>query len=67
MMKEGLHIGEVHGHLELLKIDGGKPHIFDIAKSKPVWVETVMEESRLRKFRPISELELVGKYLGKIK
>jgi len=58
-MSDGLKIGKVHGHVTFIRIIDGKPHLRDTSKGKLVWTETIMEESRIKKFKPISELEMI--------
>lgn len=59
MTSDGLKIGKVHGHTQFIRVIDGKPHIKDTSKGKLVWTETIMEESRIKKFKPISELEMI--------
>lgn len=54
-----LMIGKVHGHMEIIKLIEGRPHIADKEKKKFVWTPTVMENKRLNRFRPITVIELV--------
>ena len=56
--KDGLYQGKIHGSFQVIKIIDGKPHTIDREKGKYKWFPTVMEESRLKKFRPISEEEV---------
>jgi hypothetical protein len=57
---ENLYQGKIHGYLEIIKIVDGVPFILDKVKGEFKWVETVMEVSRLKKFRPISVEGLVN-------
>ena len=58
-MKDGLYVTKVHEYTQFYKIIDGKPYIPDKKKGKLEWSETIVEESRLKKCRPVSERELI--------
>jgi hypothetical protein len=55
-------IGKVHGHIEFIAIDEkGISYIVERDKKKIVFTPTIIEESRLKRFRPITMPELILK------
>lgn len=49
----------IHGRLQIIKIIDGEPYLPEKDKKKGwLWVPTLIEESRLKKFRDISEQEM---------
>lgn len=54
-------MGRVHGHLEFVAVDPeGNPYLIERGKkNKIVFTPTIMEESRLKKFRLITLPELI--------
>lgn len=54
-------IGNVHGHTEFIALDGeDQEYIIERdKKGKPILIPTIMEKSRLKKFKPITITELI--------
>ena len=52
-------IGKIHGHIKVIKVIDNKPHIPSKKKGKWEWIETIIETKRLKKFRAISDCELI--------
>lgn len=59
MKPDGLYIGKIHTFQSIIKIIDGQIHVLDRSSKGFLWVGTIMELSRLKKFRPITTEDLV--------
>ena len=67
MKKDGLYFIYVHGYFTIVKIVNGKPFLSDRKKKDSKWRETVLEEKRMKKLKPLEEIELVNRIQGTFK
>jgi len=58
-MKDGIYKIEVHGRIEIFKVIDLEPYIISKEKKGWKWVPTIIEDSRLKKAKFITEIDLV--------
>lgn len=59
-MKDGLYKIKIHKTYEFIKMIDNKPHIVSKEKNKFKWFPTVLEENRIKKLKPVNEIDLIN-------
>lgn len=67
MKKDGLYFIYIHDYFTIVKIIDGKPFLSDRKKKASKWRETMLEEKRMKKLKPLEEIELVNMIQGTFK
>lgn len=54
---------KIHGYNQIIKMIDGKPHIPDKKDKRFIWVETIIDPKRMKKFKEINDAEIIEKFL----
>jgi hypothetical protein len=63
-MKDGIYYINIHDYFTIIKIIDNKPFLSDRKKKGSKWRETILEDKRMKKLKPFSEIEMVDMIQG---